>query len=41
MDNLSDVFGVRRINKMRNKHIKEMCDVKKRINESINESMIT
>src|SRR5678816_947056 len=40
MDNLRGVLGVRRIDKMRNEHIRVLCGVKKGINERINESML-
>src|SRR5678815_4314459 len=40
MDNLRGVLGVRRIDKMRNERIREMCGVKKWVNERINESML-
>src|SRR5678815_3227880 len=36
MDNLRNVLDVR-INKMRNEHIRELCCVKKGVNERINE----
>src|SRR5678816_3389348 len=40
MDNLGGVLGVRRIDKMRNERIRELCGVKKWVNERINESML-
>src|SRR5678815_4204400 len=40
MDNLWGVLGVRRIDKMRNESIRELCGVKKGVNERINESML-
>src|SRR5678815_5288590 len=40
MNNLRGVLGVRRIDKMRNERIREMCGVKKGVNERINESML-
>src|SRR5678816_2452184 len=40
MDNLRGVQGVRRIDKMRNERIRELCGVKKEVNERINESML-
>src|SRR5678815_40660 len=40
MDNLRGMLGVRRIDKMRNEHIRELCGVKKGVNKRINESML-
>src|SRR5678815_2173447 len=40
MDNLKGVLDVRRIEKMRNERIRELCGVKKGVNERINESML-
>src|SRR5678816_4185262 len=40
MDNLRSMLGVRRINKMRNERIRELCGGKKGVNERINESML-
>src|SRR5678815_1717427 len=40
MDNLRGVLCVRRIDKMRNEHIRELCGVKKGVNERINECML-
>src|SRR5678815_5828185 len=40
MDNLRGVLGVRRIDKMRNERIRELCGVKKGVNKRINESML-
>src|SRR5678815_335511 len=40
MDNLRSVLGVRRIDKMRNERIGELCGAKKRVNERINESTL-
>src|SRR5678815_4983448 len=40
MDNLRDMLGVKRINKMRNELIRELCGVKKGVHERINESML-
>src|SRR5678815_5206999 len=40
MDNLSGVLGVRRIDKMRNECIRELCGVKEGVNEIINESTL-
>src|SRR5678816_1241927 len=40
MENLRDLLGVRRIDKMRNERIRELCGVKKGVNERINESML-
>src|SRR5678815_4666944 len=38
--NLRGMLGVRRIDKMRNERIRELCGVKKAVNERINESML-
>src|SRR5678815_4421311 len=38
MDNLRGELGVKRIDKMRNERIRELCGVKKGVNERINES---
>src|SRR5678815_5117333 len=40
MDNLRGVLGVKRIDKMRNELIRELCGVKKGVNERINESTL-
>src|SRR5678815_1535115 len=40
MENLRGMLGVRRIDKMSNERIRELCGVKKGINERINESML-
>ena len=40
MDNLKGVLCARRIDKMRNERIRELCGVKKGINERINESTL-
>src|SRR5678815_2512779 len=40
MDNLRGILGVRRIDKMRNECIREMCGMKKGLNERINKSML-
>src|SRR5678815_5068657 len=40
MDNLRSMLGVRRIDKMRNELIRELCGVKKWVNERINESVL-
>src|SRR5678815_4553858 len=40
MDNLRGVLGVKRIDKMRNESIRELCGVKKGVNERINESTL-
>jgi hypothetical protein len=40
MDNLRGILGVRRIDKMRNEHIRELCGVKKGVNEKINENIL-
>src|SRR5678815_1121746 len=40
MDSLRDVLGVRRIDKMSNERIRELCGVKKWVNERINESTL-
>src|SRR5678816_3422023 len=40
MDNLRGMLGVRRIDKMRNESIRELCGVKKGVNERINENML-
>src|SRR5678815_3332921 len=40
MDNLRAVLGVRRIDKMRNERIRELCGVKKGINVRINENTL-
>src|SRR5678815_2551252 len=40
MDNLRSMLGVKRINKMRNELIRELCGVKKGVNERIKESML-
>src|SRR5678816_2500347 len=40
MDNLRGVLGVRRIDKMRNERIRELCGVNKGVNERINESTL-
>ena len=40
MDNLRGVLGVRRIDKMRNERIRELCGVKKGVNERINETIL-
>ena len=41
MDNLRSMLGVRRIDKMRNERIRELCGVKKGINERINECVLS
>ena len=41
MDNLRSVLGVRRIDRMRNERIRELCGVEKGINERINESLLS
>ena len=40
MNNLMGVLCLRRINKMRNEGVRELCGVKKGINERINESTL-
>jgi hypothetical protein len=40
MDNLRSVLGVRRIDKMRNERIRELCGVERGMNERINESLL-
>ena len=40
MDNLRSVLGGRRIDKMRNERIREMCGVEREMNERINESLL-
>src|SRR5678815_191057 len=40
MDNLRGVLGVKRIDKMRNERIRELCGVKKGVKERINESTL-
>src|SRR5678816_3407074 len=40
MDNLRGVLGVRRIDKIGNERIRELCGVKKWVNEKINESTL-
>jgi hypothetical protein len=40
MDNLRGILGVRRIDKMRNEHIRELCGVKKGVTERINEYIL-
>src|SRR5678815_3382180 len=40
MDNFRAVLGVRRIGIMRNERIRELCGVKKVVNERINENML-
>ena len=40
MDNLRSVLGVRKINKMRNDVLRELCGVKNGVNEKINESIL-
>ena len=40
MDNLRGVLSVRRIDKMRNERIRELCGVNKGVNERINESTL-
>ena len=40
MDNLRGILGVRRIDKMRNEHIRGLCGVKKGVNEKINENIL-
>src|SRR5678815_5559529 len=40
MDNLRGVLGGRRIDKMRSERIRELCGVKKGVNERINESTL-
>src|SRR5678816_1591708 len=40
MENLRGMLGVRRINKIRNERIRELCGVKKGVNERINESTL-
>src|SRR5678815_4819944 len=39
-DSLRGILGVRRIDKMRNERIRDLCGVKKGVNERINESML-
>src|SRR5678815_2451677 len=41
MDNLKGMLGVRRIDKMRNERIRELCGVNKGVNERINESSLS
>ena len=41
MDNLRGMLGVRRIDKMRNERIRELCGVKKGMNERINECVLS
>src|SRR5678816_3860301 len=40
MDNHRGMLGVKRINKIRNERIRELCGVKKGVNERINESTL-
>src|SRR5678815_2020700 len=40
MDNLRGVLGVRRIDKMGNELLRELCGMKKGVNERINESTL-
>ena len=40
MDNLRGMLGVRRIDKMMNEHIRDLCGVKNGVNERTKESML-